>query len=129
MTRKELVKLHNDLHKAQEFLKAHAFQDAGDACIEVMEGIEQAIKHVPQDEPKIGIHESFEVRSFTMEATLKELGHMLAMITPKELGYTLLLYEYGDAGGNLFYISTAARKETIELMKEFINKQPEPGSQ
>lgn len=86
----------------------------------VMMLIEEIIKDAPQP-PTV---ESFQVRDLQQESVLRDLMRMLTGAVPKELGVTILLYEYGNKG-NMFYASTANRLETIDLMQEFIQKNQE----
>lgn len=66
----------------------------------------------------------FQVRGSLHEAKLRELGEILKERLPASMGFTLVLFDYsiGEDHGATFYISTAAREESIELLEEFIAK-------
>lgn len=64
----------------------------------------------------------FAVRSEEIETKLRELASMIGSQLPEGWGFNLLLFSYGE-GGNLFYISSAEREDTIKVMKEFISRQ------
>lgn len=66
--------------------------------------------------------DSFEVRNKEAEDYLRDVGRILKENTPKGMGFTLLLFDYGD-GGNMFYTSSAKREDMIKALKEFIQKQ------
>lgn len=67
---------------------------------------------------------TFKVRNEYAEKALKELGEELKKKVPEGMGFTLMLFDYGG-GGNMFYISTANRKNMVEAMKEFIKNNEE----
>ena len=66
--------------------------------------------------------ENFEVRNAKIEAMMKGIGESIGKALPKGYGFTLLLFNFGE-GGDMFYISNSRRKDVIESMKEFIQKQ------
>lgn len=66
--------------------------------------------------------ENFEVGHESQEIALKKLGNLIKEKVPKGMGFTLLMFDYGPTG-NMFYISSAVRKDVIASMKEFIAKQ------
>jgi hypothetical protein len=70
---------------------------------------------------------NFEVKDEEIEKKLRFIGSIIKKQLPKELGFTLMLFDYGEKG-NMFYISSAQREDMIKAMKEFIaknEKQPE----
>lgn len=42
-------------------------------------------------------------------------------LVPKDLGVTILIFDYGE-GGRLSYASSAMREDMLNTMKEFIKK-------
>lgn len=68
--------------------------------------------------------DDFQVRSRLTEEKLREVGKIIKTTLPPHLGFTLLLYDYGE-GGATFYMSSANREDNIRLMQEFIEKQKE----
>ncbi len=67
------------------------------------------------------LNDSFEVRNKEIEDLLRDIGQRLKEVMPKDYGFSLLIFNYGE-GGDLFYISSAKRDDMIKAMKEFINK-------
>lgn len=63
----------------------------------------------------------YNIRNPEIEALLRKLGNRIGAKLPKNWGFTLLLFEYGD-GKSLFYISSAERDDIIKMMKEFISR-------
>lgn len=66
--------------------------------------------------------DGFQVRDETAETVLRDIGRIIKDALPPHLGFTLLIYDYGE-GGNMFYLSSAQREDMINSMKEFIEKQ------
>ena len=64
----------------------------------------------------------YEVRDEGAEKALKGIGESIGKNLPKNMGFTLFIYDYGD-GGNMFYMSSAKREDMLKAMKEFISKQ------
>ena len=65
---------------------------------------------------------NFQVRDEKVEHYLKVVAEAIKVNLPAGMGFTLLMFDYGD-GGNMFYTSTAKREDMIKAMKEFISKQ------
>jgi hypothetical protein len=59
-----------------------------------------------------------------MEYVARQLAARIDEGLPKGIGYTLLLYEFGE-GGWLSYICNGKREDMIKAMKEFIEKNEE----
>ncbi len=70
---------------------------------------------------KKGHEENFEVRGSLHEAKLKEIGELISSALPASIGFTLVLFDYGK-GGSTFYISSASRGDTIEMLDELKGK-------
>lgn len=68
---------------------------------------------------------NFEERNEEAEASLKKINEMLNQIVPDGMGFTFLLFDYGEKG-NMFYISSADREDTIMMIEEFIERQKKP---
>lgn len=64
---------------------------------------------------------NFEVENEQMEAALKDLGAFIGQGLPKGVGFSLLLFNFGE-GGSTFYTSNANRQDVIKAMEEFIAK-------
>jgi hypothetical protein len=66
---------------------------------------------------------NFEIRNEEIEGLLKEIGSLIdgALHKFPDYGFTLMLFTYGE-GGELFYISSAQRKDMIRAMQEFQQK-------
>lgn len=69
--------------------------------------------------------EKFEVNDERLKELLRNAGQQIKKDLPKDVGFTLLLFDYGE-GGSLFYLSSATREDMVATMKEFIAKQEEP---
>ncbi len=52
-----------------------------------------------------------------MEEKLRELGRALKGMLPRDVGFTLFLFQYGDKG-HMTYMSTATRAEMISSLEE-----------
>jgi hypothetical protein len=63
----------------------------------------------------------FEVRDEEAEAMLKEIGQLLKASCPPGMGFSLLVFTFGE-GGSMFYTSNAQRETMIQAMQEFIAK-------
>lgn len=119
MDKIKLKQLHSDLGDLADYYDQKGVSTS-QAVKTLMGIIEEGIKEFPEAQP-LG---NFQVRAQMGEDALREMGHALKGLVPMSFGFTLLLFEYGE-GGNIFYMSTAARKETREMMEEFISKQKE----
>ena len=64
----------------------------------------------------------FQVRNEKAEEALKKVGNAIKETIPEGMGFALLVFDYGEKG-NMFYISSAERKDMIAAMEEFIQKQ------
>ncbi len=64
----------------------------------------------------------------SLERQAKKIGHRIARALPKGVGFTLLVFDFGEAGtGNLAYLSNAQRSDMLKAMREFIAKQEAGG--
>lgn len=63
----------------------------------------------------------FEVRNIYIENLLRDLGRKIKSLMPEGWGFTLMIFNFGDKG-NMFYISSAERKDMVEAMNEFIER-------
>lgn len=63
----------------------------------------------------------FQVRHPEAERALNEIGKMLREIMPPNMGFVLLMAEYGEGGGT-FYTSNVQRQDVCNMMREFIAK-------
>lgn len=66
--------------------------------------------------------ESFEVKDDHLKNILKDIGREIKKDLPQDVGFTLLVFDYGEEG-NLFYLSSADRSSMVATLKEFIAKQ------
>lgn len=64
----------------------------------------------------------FEVRRESAEQALQRLAEHLSAETPEDMGFALLLFDFG-AGGAMFYVSNAERSTVVQAMQEFVRKQ------
>lgn len=55
------------------------------------------------------------------EKVLRDIGKMLKDSMPEGVGYTLMVFTFGD-GGWMTYLSTAQRKDMIASMRDLIAK-------
>lgn len=67
------------------------------------------------------IEGNFEVKNAQVQKALRELGQDLKEKMPEGMGFTLLMFDYGENGA-MFYLSSAQREDMIKAMKEFIIK-------
>lgn len=65
--------------------------------------------------------EDFQIKNEKVEAILKGLGAQLKKDMPEGMGFSLLMFDYGDNGA-MFYISSAERETMLTAMKEFMLK-------
>jgi GTPase len=65
---------------------------------------------------------SYEVHHAGAERALKEIAGMLKDRMPPGYGFSLFVFEFGDDGA-VFYVSSAQRKDMLNVLKEFIKKQ------
>lgn len=65
---------------------------------------------------------TFEVDNPELARLMQELGSKLHTFMPPNVGFTLLIFEFGQGGGDLFYISDAKRDDMIRTMRECIVK-------
>lgn len=70
----------------------------------------------------INIEQDFKVRHKEAEDALREVSQKIKESLPANMGFTLLIFDYGE-GGNMFYSSSAKRGDMIKAMEEFIEKQ------
>jgi hypothetical protein len=56
-----------------------------------------------------------------LEAKCREIGNLLGDAVPPGVGFMLALFDFGE-GGNLTYLSNAAREDMIKMLAEFRNK-------
>ena len=63
--------------------------------------------------------QNFQVRNKKVEEILRKTGEELKKGTPTGMGFMLMMFDYGK-GGNMFYVSSAERKDVINAMNEFI---------
>lgn len=68
------------------------------------------------------MHDAFNVKNDEVQAKLRELGVYLKSQMPKNMGFTLLMSEWGENGA-MFYISSIERESSLESMKEYLIKQ------
>ena len=66
--------------------------------------------------------DGFEVRDPEIEDHLKGIGRTIAEVLPEGWGFTLLIFSFGE-GGSTFYLSNAQRKDMLEALQEFIDRQ------
>lgn len=133
MPKASLMNLHKLLSHFHDDLIANGEKRPAEDCADVLETVERKVSLMPKTEtvassPLIDVDnvfripsENFKVQSPEMEKTLKALGQSLQMLLPANIGYTILLYDYGDFG-KLFYMSTIGQQDSINVMKEFIDK-------
>lgn len=67
-------------------------------------------------------NDKMEVQNEEAEAALRKIGDYINGMVPAGMGFSLLLFDFGD-GGNMFYLSSAQREDMLKAMKEFISKQ------
>ncbi len=67
------------------------------------------------------IESDFRVGHEKHEIALRKLGNIIKPQVPSGMGFTLLMFDYGE-GGNMFYLSSADREGCIKAMREFIGK-------
>ena len=65
---------------------------------------------------------SFEVKNPEAEKYLKEIGETIKTGLPANMGFALLMFDYGE-GGAMFYLSSAQREDMLKAMREFMEKQ------
>lgn len=63
----------------------------------------------------------YEVRNTEIETVLRRIGEDLKRQMPPNVGFTLLMFDYGE-NGNMFYLSSAQRADMIKAMEEFLSK-------
>lgn len=70
-------------------------------------------------------------RDDRLRAKGRELAERLTRMLPPHLGFTLFVFEYGDPGKGITYLSTAPRDEMIRTIEEWLTiqkaLQKEPG--
>lgn len=64
----------------------------------------------------------FQVRDAEIEKALKHVGEGIKEVLPSNVGFSLLMFDYGE-GGNMFYLSSARREDMVKAMLEFLQKQ------
>jgi hypothetical protein len=52
-----------------------------------------------------------------LESICRDIANVIRAELPQGVGFALILFDFGDAG-NMAYMSTAARAETIKLLRE-----------
>lgn len=52
-----------------------------------------------------------------LERTCQALGHTIGKGLPEGVGFTLLMFDYGEKG-NLAYISSAKREDMVHTLRE-----------
>lgn len=66
----------------------------------------------------------YEVDNPEIKARLRAIGESIKKTLPPNFGFALHIFEYGD-GGDMFFISSAARADYIRLLREFISRYEE----
>lgn len=61
-------------------------------------------------------------RNPEIEELLKELGRMLKTFCPSGWGFSLLLFEFDNAEGSSFYISSANREDFLRSLEIFMRQ-------
>ena len=65
---------------------------------------------------------SYEVHHAGAERVMRDIARRLKGAMPPGFGFSLFIFSYGDSG-EMFYFSSADRKDMIKALKEFIQKQ------
>lgn len=100
-----------------------------DALKNINDGIiareREAGVNLPPDTPKIGIP-NYEVHNPEIQATLRSIGAKIGGALPEgnKWGFMLMIFEYGQGGAN-FYMSSADRRDVMNLLKEWLIKELE----
>jgi hypothetical protein len=97
----------NNFHKEPNFLVASWALD---------KILENESKEINMNE------ENFEFKNTKIQNLLKEIGMIIKNVLPKEFGFNLMIFDYGNEG-SMFYISSAKREDMLKVMREFIKKQ------
>jgi hypothetical protein len=58
---------------------------------------------------------------FVLEQQCRELAELLKSKVPAGVGFTLFLSDYGE-GGNVAYVSTIDRHDSIRLVREWLDR-------
>lgn len=56
-----------------------------------------------------------------MEAKGRDIARLLAGVLPPGIGFTLMLYDFGE-GGFTTYLSNARRDDMVRMLKETLGK-------
>lgn len=68
------------------------------------------------------LNEQYEVELPEIKQVLRDIAVRIKNMLPKEWGFTLFLFSYGE-DRSLFYISSARREDMISSVKEWLAKQ------
>jgi len=52
-----------------------------------------------------------------LENTCREIANVIRDALPAEVGFSLVLFNFGDVG-NMVYVSTGKRADTIKMLRE-----------
>ncbi len=64
----------------------------------------------------------YQVKNPEAEAALKDIGRIIKDQMPDNMGFALLMFDYGKDGA-MFYLSSAQREDMVKAMLEFLQKQ------
>lgn len=68
----------------------------------------------------MGPDPNYKVFNEDIEIKLKEIGELIGTQLPPGWGFTLLLFDFNNPKGAMFYISNGQRDDVVAMMKEFI---------
>jgi hypothetical protein len=64
----------------------------------------------------------YEIDNPEIRARLLQVGEMLSDKLPKNWGFTLFLFSYGD-DRQLFYLSSANRQDMVRAVREWLQRE------
>ena len=67
-------------------------------------------------------HNHYDVRDKVIEDKMKELATKISSFLPKSWGFNLLIFEYNQKDGAVFYISSAEKQNVIEMLEKEVER-------